>query len=252
MSPWLLLVLLPVGVVAGFLNVVAGGGTLLALPTLVFLGLPVATANGTNRVALVGQSITAVLAFRRKGFFDLRTGLTLAVPAVVGAVGGAQLAVWIPADVFKKLFSLVAVGVALAIVLRRGKKGAVGPAPAAETLRYPGLQLLLFLLVGVYGGFIQAGVGYLIMFALATVGALSLVRTNSIKVVVVGAYMLPSLLVFLANDHVSWVPGLVLTAGNSAGAWLGSHFSVKGGDRWIKVVLLLAVVAMGAKLALSG
>jgi uncharacterized membrane protein YfcA len=103
-------------------------------------------------------------------------------------------------------------------------------------------------LIGIYGGFIQAGVGYLLIFALNVVGGLTLVRTNSLKVIIIAAYMLPSLVVFVMGGKVDWLPGLTLTLGNSIGGWLGSHFTITKGDRWIKVVLIVAVVAMAGRL----
>jgi uncharacterized membrane protein YfcA len=246
MTPLLALILFGAGVVAGFINVVAGGGSLITLPTLIFLGLSATEANGTNRVALVGQNLMAMIRFYRGGFRDLRLGLELGLPAVVGAVIGAKVAVSISDDLFRNILSGVMLLVMVGILAKR--KPATQDPPQEESLRHRKIQPLLFLVIGAYGGFIQAGVGYLVIFALSAVGGLSLVRTNSLKVIVVGLYMLPSLVVFLLGGKVVWIPGLVLTAGNSLGGWLGSTFSVKKGDRWIKGVLALAVSVMAAKL----
>lgn len=250
------LILLATGTVAGFMNVVAGGGSLLTMPTLIFLGLPAAAANGTNRVALVGQNITAVLTFRRKGFRDLRLGLLLGALAVVGAVVGSRIAIEISDRLFRLILSgvMVLVIVAMLVGQRRGKAAPPPPSasdagPAPEQVRHLPLQLPLFVLVGLYGGFIQAGVGYLVIFALAAVGGLSLVRTNSLKVIVIGLYMVPSLIVFVLDGKVDWPLGLALTVGNSLGGWLGTTFSVGKGDRWIRAVLVGAVLAMAGRLA---
>ncbi len=254
------LILFATGTVAGFINVVAGGGSLLTMPTLIFLGLPSAAANGTNRIALVGQNLTAVLTFRNKGFRDLRLGLLLGAAAVVGAVGGALIAIEISDQLFKLLLSAVMVLVIAGMLLTGNKQATAQREPReagaeqsevvpGERVRYPALQLALFVLVGIYGGFIQAGVGYLVIFALSAVGGLSLVRTNSIKVIVIGLYMVPSLVVFVLDGKVDWPLGLVLTVGNSLGAWLGTTFSVGKGDRWIRAVLVLAVLGMAGRLA---
>ena len=247
MTPLHAVILAATGLVAGFLNVVAGGGSLLTVPALIFTGLPATVANGTNRIALVAQNAVAVLNFRRKGFHDLGLGLRLSVPAILGAVVGAQIAVSISDQLFRYILSGVMVLVMVVIVVRRGGGARPGP-PQQERLPNLPLQYGLFFVVGVYGGFIQAGVGYLILFSLSAVGGLSLVRTNSIKVIVVGAYMIPSLVVFIVGGKVEWLPGLALTVGNAAGGWLGSAFSVSKGDRWIKLVLLLVVIGITGRL----
>lgn len=246
MSPLSSLLLIPVGLVAGFINVVAGGGSLITMPVMIFLGMDAATANGTNRVALVAQNLAAMISFRLEGFRDLRLGLTLGLPAVVGAVIGARIAIHVDDLLFRRILSSVMLLVLVGIFFK--KKPGPAAAPQDEGLRRMPLQLALFIVIGAYGGFIQAGVGYLVVFALAVVGGLSLVRTNSLKVIVVGLYMLPSLLVFAWSGRVDWIPGLVLAVGNGAGGWLGSAFSVKKGDRWIRAVLAVALSAMAVKL----
>ena len=249
MVPLDTLLLVPVGMVAGFLNVLAGGGSLLTLPTLIFLGLDAATANGTNRIAIVGQNLAAMINFRRKGLRDLKLGILLGIPAVAGAVAGAHIAIEINDLVFRRILSVVMLAVLPGILLRGGRARPLPEdPPSSERPRLLPVQLGLFVLIGAYGGFIQAGVGYLVIFALAVVGNLSLVRTNSIKVIVIALFMFPSLLVFMANDRVAWVPGLVLTVGNSVGGWLGSAFAISRGERWIRPVLAGAVTAMALKL----
>ncbi len=246
LSPLSSLILLSVGILAGFLNVVAGGGSLLTMPALIFLGLPASTANGTNRVAILAQNIAAMIKFRRQGFHDFKLGARLSVLAMIGAVFGSQIAITISDALFKQILSGVMLLVVAGMFLKRSKPGT----PVEnETIRRPRLQLLLFFIIGVYGGFIQAGVGFLLIFALATVGGLSLVRTNSLKVIVIGLYMCPSLLVFVLQDKVAWIPAIVMAVGNSLGGWLGSAFSVKKGDQWIRLVLALAVAAMAGRLA---
>lgn len=248
MSLTLALLLVPIGVVAGFLNVVAGGGSLLTLPALIFMGLTSATANGTNRIALVAQNLMAMINFYREGFRDLKLGLLLGLPAIVGAVVGARLAIRIDDVLFQRMLAVVMLLVLVGVLYPKKKPPAQTTNPQAEQLRWLPLELVLALLIGVYGGFIQAGVGYLLIFALSVVGNLSLVRTNSVKVIVIALYMLPSLLVFVVDGKVAWLPGLALAVGNSVGGWLGSAFSIKKGDRWIRVVLALAIVAMALKL----
>lgn len=235
------------GVCAGFLNIVAGGGSLITMPILIFLGLPSAVANGTNRIGLLVEASVGVVNFRRRGFFDPRYSAELALPAVAGAVLGSWIVIDIPDEVFNRLLAVVMIAV-LALVLTKPGRAAERGAQELGTRRRI-LSAIAFFFVGLYGGFVQAGVGFIIIATLSAITRLSLVNINSIKVFVVGAYLVPSLAVFILNDKVDWHLGLTLGAGMGAGAWLGTVFTVEKGDRWIRVVLTIAVLGMAAKLA---
>ncbi len=233
------------GVGAGFVNVNAGGGSFLTIPLLMVLGgMTAVEANGTNRIAVLVLNLMAIWRFRRKGFRDLRQGMGLALSAIAGSILGSHLAQDIGEPTFRVVFAILML-LGLVVVLRKP------PASDAcsEHLRHPVLQVPLFFLVGLYGGFVQAGTGFLIIFALSMVGGLSLVRTNSLKVVIIAAYLVPSLAVFLLNGNVRWGPGVALTAGSALGGWLGAGFAVKRGDRWIRLVLLVAMLALAGKMA---
>lgn len=240
------ILLLLAGIAAGFVNVVAGGGSFITIPLLIILGgLPPTVANGTNRIAILLQNLFAMKNFRNHGFRDLRQGLKLGASAVVGAVIGSRIALEIPEDTFRIILSAVML-LALVIIFRpiRGH----GQDHTSEELKHPVLQLFMFFLIGIYGGFIQAGTGYLVIFALSVIGGLSLVKTNSLKIIVIALYMIPSLAVFIIGGQVEWLPGLILGTGTSLGGWFGTSFAVKRGDRWIKAVLAVAIVAMALKM----
>jgi uncharacterized protein len=234
------------GVAAGFVNVIAGGGSFLTLPLLMLLGgLPAAAANGTNRIAILVQNLIAIRRFRASGFRDVRQGLGLAVSAVAGSLLGSVLAQDIPEQSFRFVLGGIMV---LALLPVLGRPGTPARSGGAGELRHPRLQVPIFFLIGAFGGFIQAGTGYLIIAALSTLGGLSLVRTNSLKLVIIAAYILPSILVFLVNGNVQWMPAMILTGGCSIGGWLGASFALTKGDRWIRYVLLAAVLALAGKL----
>ena len=238
------MLLVTIGVVAGFVNVMAGGGSLLTLPAMIFMGMSPATANGTNRIALLAQNITSVSEFRRKGLADFRLSLTLGLCTLPGAVLGAVAAVQIDPLWFKRLLAAVMIGV-LVVTLKR-------PEPAAvDGAAHPGWAHLGMVGVGFYGGFIQAGVGFILMALLRGLLHLDLVRTNMHKVFVVGMYMVPSLFVFAATGQVRWLAGGVLAVGNSVGGWLGTRFQISRGDGVVRVVFAVAVVVMAVKLLLS-
>ncbi|NCB51181.1 MAG: sulfite exporter TauE/SafE family protein [Clostridia bacterium] len=236
-----------VGIVAGFLNTVAGGGSLMTMPILIFLGLPSAVANGTNRVAIMSQCLVAVTNFRNKGYFDWKLGLTLAVPAAAGAILGSRIAVSLPDDIFNKVLAVVML-IVLALIIWNPQKKLKRKTEALGT-KEKVIGAVVFFGVGIYGGFIQAGVGFIMIASLTLLTGYSLVRINSMKVFIVAVYMVFSLVVFIMNGMVDWVLGLSLAVGNSIGGYLGSNFSVKKGDKWIKAVLVVAVVAMSLKLS---
>lgn len=230
------------GVVVGFLNVMAGGGSLISMPLLIFLGMEPALANGTNRVALVVQNATAIGSFRRHGFADFRLSLSLAACTVPGAALGALAAVRFDPLWFKRLLALIMIGV-LVDMLRPRRAAATG-----EGVPRPGWAHLAMVGVGFYGGFVQAGVGFILMPILRGLLRLDLVRVNMHKVFVVGVYMLPSLAVFAWQGQVQWRAGLLLAVGTALGAVLATRLQIARGERVVRAVFAVAVVVMAVKL----
>ena len=177
--------ILVTGVAAGFMNTLGGGGSLLTLPMLIFLGLPAAVANGTNRIALIVQNVVGVSNFRRKGFFYPKLGITLAIPAVFGSFFGARFAISIPEELFQKILAVIMIVVMILILTRPEKKFL--KELKGENLSTTRLivSMLVFFCVGVYGGFIQAGVGFIVIVALTLITGMSLVKINSLKVFII-------------------------------------------------------------------
>jgi uncharacterized membrane protein YfcA len=243
--PWQYPVLVLVGAVAGFINVMAGGGSLLTLPLLIFLGLPAAVANGTNRIAIFFQNIFAIGGFRRQGIFPAKLALLCTVPALAGSYLGARLAVNIDDTLFKRLLAAIMVGVLILTVVdpvRRWKKHFEGSTPLRTAV-----LILTFFGIGVYGGFVQAGVGFIIISGLLVHG-FDLVRINAVKVIVIFSFTLIALGVFIYHGEIDYGLGLALAAGNSIGGWVASHVAVKKGHDWIKKVVTVTVLIFAVKL----
>src|SRR3990167_4814225 len=217
MELWQFLVIFTVGVVAGVINTLAGGGSLITLPVLIFLGLPATVANGTNRLAITVQSVLAVAGFKRKGVSDFKSSLLMSLPALVGAVIGAQLAVDVSDMLFKRILAVVMILVLVLILWNpiRMRQGIAqydgGMASLGKSRRT--VSMLIFFFIGVYGGFIQAGIGFLIIAVLTTISGLNLVETNSHKVFIVGVNAFFTLIVFIFNSKICWPIGLALAAG---------------------------------------
>jgi len=247
MEEWYHYVLLIVtGFVVGFVNTVAGGGSLLSLPILIFLGLPSNVANGTNRVAIAIQTAIGTAGFKSKGVSTAPFNIYLGISALLGAIIGAQIAVDIKGETFNQILAIIMIVVVLIIIFKPKMK--VEDLQERLTGKYLWIDIIAFFFFGIYGGFINAGLGFIIILFLHNVNRMNLVRTNATKVAVVFIYTLAALAIFVLNDKVNWVVGLILAVGNGTGAWLASRISVDRGDGFIKSFLLVVIVLMAIKL----
>ncbi len=254
MPAWKLVLLSLVGLFAGFINVVAGGGSFITLPVLIFSGLPPTVANGTNRVGILIQNIFALWRFKRLKVFPWRFSLLVVGPAVAGALLGAHLATIISQEAFKRALALLMVlvtGVTLYIkpVGKLSRRGASSDFPLMGTRRWI-LILSLFFLIGIYGGFVQAGVGFFILSAVVISG-LDLVRGNAVKIFVVLIFTVFALWVFLSKGMVNWAAGLSLAVGTTLGGQLGAIASVKRGNRFIQRFVTVLIIIFALKLLLT-
>ncbi len=234
-----------IGILAGFINTVAGGGSLLTLPMLIFMGLPPAMANGTNRVGIFMQNIFAVSGFKSKGVSAFPFAIWLSISSLIGAVIGAKIAVDIDGELFNRILAIVMVVVLLMTIFGTKSK------QEGEEEMSKGKQVtsvFLFFFIGIYGGFIHAGVGFIIIATLSIVNKFNLVKVNAIKVFVALVYTFFSLIIFVWEGQVDWVLGLTLGAGTAIGGWSASRISVDKGDKWIRYFLIVAVSGMAIKL----
>jgi len=240
MEWYMILALLGTGLVAGFINTTAGGGSMLSLPLLMFLGLPANVANGTNRVAILFQNVVGVHTFRQKKVLDLSADFRLVLPALAGSVIGAVVAVEINVLLLEKVIAGLMVVMLLMVVLKPGAwlAGHVGINRPKQTC----FQYILFFFIGLYGGFIQMGVGFFLLAGLVLGCGHNLVKANAVKVYIVLIYTIFTIGIFMFYNQVNWLAGLILAVGNMAGAWLGVHFAVRGGARYVRYVLILALV----------
>lgn len=245
-------VLFAAGAAAGTINVLAGGGSFLTLPLLIFLGLPPTVANGTNRIAILVQNAGAVWSFDRHGVMDWGWVRRAALPALAGVGLGSWAAVRIGDTSFQRILATLMVGFALVILLdplrarRRGARSGDGE----RELRPPlsgALFPAAFFGVGVYGGFVQAGVGFVIV-ALAMLAGLDLVKGNALKVLVVLIYTPVALVLFAAAGKVDWGMGVVLAGGNLLGGLVGTHLTVLKGHAWVKRVVVAMILVFAVKL----
>ncbi len=225
----------------------AGGGSLLTLPLLIFMGLPGAMANGTNRIAIFCQNIFAIRGFRKRGMLPLQLALLCTPPALLGSWVGANLAITLDDQLFKRILAIIMIGVLVftaADPMKRFRQEEVVFSPLRKLI-----LVVSFFAVGVYGGFVQAGVGFIIITALLAHG-LDLVRINAIKVFVVFTYTFIALGVFIYHGQIDWALGIALAAGNSIGGMIGPRLAVAKGHDWIKRVVTVTVLVFALKLLL--
>jgi len=246
MEIWQIALLTLAGVVAGWLNVMAGGGSLLTVPIMVFMGIPGPVANGTNRIAILLQNITAVTTFHKKGFSDFKLSLSLAAAASFGALFGAQVGVHLEGEWFNRVLALIMLGIL--VLMWTGGLQQKGDNSGGEKPQRLVLGHILMVGAGFWGGFIQIGVGFILMPILHRVLGLNLVLTNMHKVFIALVYTIVALAVFASQLQLLWWIGLWLALGNAIGGWLGAHTTVKHGETWVRRVLNITLIAFIIKL----
>jgi hypothetical protein len=243
------------GLLAGALNVIAGGGSFLTLPILILMGLPPTMANGTNRIGILLQNLSAVWGFRRHGLVERRWLLWAALPVTVGAIGGTLVALRIDEGAFQRILAILMVAVTLWTIwdpLRRRRNGMEGQPSRCGDGRAGTLAVACgFFAAGIYGGFVQAGVGFLLL-AVATLAGYDLVRGNALKVFCVLASTPISLGLFFWDGQVALLPGVVLAAGMMIGGSIGVRLTVLGGHRWIRGVVTVVVILLAVQLWIGG
>jgi len=238
-----ILLLLGLGLISGFINVVAGGGSVLTIPGLIFTGLEATIANGTNRIAIFIQSITAVGALWKEIKDNLKLYINLALLTLPGSIAGAFLATGISNDLLDIFIGIVMILIIISIVYP--VKKVKNPEPIEKLNAKVIISLVL---AGVYGGFLQIGVGFVLMAIFHRLMKYDLVRVNIMKVFVVSFFTLPALMVFIMNDKVMFLPGIVLAVGNAIGAWLSAKISLRRGEKFIRFFLIVAVIMMSLEL----
>lgn len=248
MEWYLILAVIGVGFIAGFINTLAGSGSLLTLPMLMFLGLPANVANGTNRIAIFLQNVVGVGSFRQQKMLNARMGLWLALPAVVGSLLGAQIAIELNEAVMERVIGILLIVMFFLILYKPAQwlKDQAGHVKSKPSL----LQFFIFFVIGIYGGFIQAGVGIFLLAGLVLGAGFDVVKANAIKLLIILIYTPFALAIFFMNDQVNWKIGLILALGNMLGAFVASRFAISWGAKYVRYILL--VVIFGSALKLLG
>ncbi len=249
MEYWQIILLVFIGLFAGWINVMAGGGSLLTIPAMIFMDIPAPIANGTNRIAILAQNIVAVYAFFRHGFSDLKLSLSLSFAASLGAIVGAWLGVSLHGVWFNRMLAMVMIAVMLLMAMEKPtvSSSAISPGspPATKNIL---LGHILMIFAGFWGGMVQVGVGFILMPILHKVMGFDLVRVNMYKVFIILNFTIVALFIFASQLELMWWAGLGLALGNSIGGWYGAHSTIHKGETWIKTVLYAVLCVFIIKL----
>lgn len=246
MEWYMYLAVIAAGLFAGFVNTLAGSGSLITLPLLMFLGLPANIANGTNRIGVLVQSIVSSLSFRQQKLYSAREGIWMTIPAVAGSLLGSLLAIRINERMMELLIGGLLIFMFF-IILYKPEQWVRSHALSITPKRRWWVSVIFFF-IGIYGGFIQAGVGFFLLAALVLGAGLGLTESNAHKVLIVAAMTAIALTVFIISGQVNYLYGIILAAGQGVGAWLASRVAVSWGPKVVRIILLVAIMASALKL----
>ncbi|MBN1113668.1 MAG: sulfite exporter TauE/SafE family protein [Bacteroidales bacterium] len=248
-SPSIVALLIIAGFMVGFINTIAGSGTVLTYSLFMFLGLPVSTANGTIRLGVIMQTLTATLSFKRKKVLDIKKGFLIAIPVVIGSILGAQIAITIDNSIFKIVLAFIMISM-IVFIFRSPQKWL--KSQSEKVMAKPtALQYLIFFFIGLYGGFIHIGVGIFILSALVLNAGYDLVRANALKVMIVFLYSPFALSIFIYNNDVHFGIGLISAIGNIAGALVASKYAVDWGANFLRWFLIVVIILFSSYLIYS-
>ena len=237
-----------VGVVTSIINVMAGGGSFLTIPLLIFMGLPPTIANGTNRIGILLQSMFAVKGFLRHKILPVKFTLLLSIPAVIGSLIGAYMASIIDDNAFKQYLIFFMLFITAITLFKRSSTN-FDIEKNISPLKWVFLYCIFFI-IGIYGGFIQAGVGFFILAGMTSTG-FDLLKSNAVKIFLTLIFTFFALIIFVYFGKVNLLLGLVLGAGNIVGAIIGVKIAVKIGPKYIKYVVATCILCFCLLLILT-
>jgi len=241
-----LLYLVAAGFIAGFINTIAGGGSLITLPVLIFSGLPPSIANGTNRIGIFLQTFTGAVGYGSKGIKTFPFSIYCGISALIGSIIGAQIAIDIKGETFNRILAVVMILVVLLIVFK--PKVSVESLIERTTGKHLSISIIVFFFLGIYGGFLNAGIGIIVLLFLTYFNKMSLIKANATKVTIACIYTFAAIVMFILNDKINWTYGILLALGNMIGAWISSRWAVKQGDFTVRIILIVVVSAMAIRL----
>lgn len=233
-----IILLVASGILVGIINTLGGGGSVITLSLFMAMGMPIGIANGTNRIAVLLQNLSATVAFLRKGMLHLKSGVLLSIPAIVGNIFGAMVATEVSETIFKWCLSGVLAIILVYLLMGKDKQKVEG----GHGLQIAWWHYLIFFIIGFYGGYIYIGLGFLILAVTLSTMNLDIVTANVIKGFVIFLSTPFALAVFIYNGQVEWMAGLLHGAGNILGAVMASHWAMTWGVKFVRWFTLFIIV----------
>jgi len=244
---WQIPVLIAGGFLCGIINALAGGGSFVTLPLLILIGLPPQIANATNRVAIALQCAAGTTTYHRHKVMLWSHLPRIAIPTVLGSLLGAYLAAHVDETIFRRIAAVLFVlmiGTVFIDAKRWAKENAIGHIKL--------IYLPIYFLMGIYGGFLQAGLGTLLISSFVLLGGYDVVHGNALKFALAFCFTTAALLVFSGMGQVQWIPGLALAVGTITGGIVGARLVIARGAKWVRIVVVASAIGAIIKLLTSG
>ncbi len=245
LDPHIYLFLFLAGVLGGALNAVAGGGSFVAFPALLFSGVAPISANATNPVALWVGVTASSGAYHKHLDISRRVMVPLTVTSIVGGIAGAFLLLRTPAHTFLRVLPWLMLGATLLFALggrlaRSSKSGLAHDASSKAIV----IAALFELVVAVYGGYFGGGVGIMNLAMLAALGMTDIHAMNALKVVLGGIINAVAVVTFILARAIAWKPGVIMIAGAILGGYFGAHYAQKLPQAWIRAFVIVVGTGM--------
>jgi uncharacterized protein len=241
--------LLFAGALAGALNSVAGGGSFISFPALLFLGIPPVQANASNTVALWPGLASATVSYLKRLNAPFRVLAPLLAISVLGGWAGALLLLKTPQHTFLRLVPWLLLGGTLLFAFGNSIRALVGKAAVVDDLRTMSGRAILVgsiaeLVVSIYGGYFGAGMGFMLMAMLALMGMREIHAMAAIRTLLSVAINASAVVTFIAARAVAWPQCAVMIVGSLAGGWFGAHYAQKTDPKKVRALVIAVGLAM--------
>ena len=229
------------GAVVSLINSIAGGGSTLSLPIMIFLGMPATVANGTNRIGLIIGNISSVANLARHGYLNKKIFFQLLIPTAIGASIGVCFLVRIGDKAFQALLAVV---ICLVVVMSRLRKDIFGKPPATPPEKLTWKGALGFIAVAIYGCIVQVGVGFVQIFSLTRYTGLDPIHVNALKNALTTVFLFMSTIALGIAGKIDWPIAIIMAVGAWFGGYCGSFLQRKKGNKFIENFISVCSIAL--------
>ncbi len=238
----LIIILILSGILVGFINTLSAGGTIVSIALYLAIGMPSQGANAVNRVGVLLQDAFGSALFLKQGLFKIKEVFPYALPVMLGALLGALVAVSISEKIFSFCLGIILLVMIIFLFIqeKQNDKGERKLSLKQYMLFFP-----IFVGIGFYGGFVQAGTGFLLIAALSMILGYDMIKTAAAKLFIMFLYTVVAITVFFAKGGVDmdyWLYGLIHSLGMIIGTWIADRYALKKGERLIRIVIIFVII----------